>query len=409
MSRKQRLITGFLLRPLLYGLYYISGFFHRDSQTWVFGTWGGERFSDNSAALFRYCCALEDKPIRAVWISPRKSVRQLATLEGLEAHHPWSLQGIAVCLKAGIYIFDVNSKDINHWLSRGAKSVLLRHGTGIKKIARATDNQSRRLYRLYYGHWLQRAILRFYLPWHAAKLDLVMATSEQHAEQAQLFYGVQRSQVEITGFPRNDVLFSNTPTRNDDASVWIDESHQQGKQVFVYMPTFRDDNKPAYPYSWEALDELAGRLSIRVLARLHPVDTAIPSQQQSSQFKNIKLHDQNSDLYQLFHKIDCLITDYSSVVYDFMLLRRPIIFFCPDLEDFLRNNRSFCFNYQDVTPAPKVKTLMELESIMKKIICNDAELAQWRTPYEQVLLRFHYYQDGQSSARCHTAILERLA
>ncbi|MGI9288761.1 MAG: CDP-glycerol glycerophosphotransferase family protein, partial [Pseudomonadales bacterium] len=181
-----------------------------------------------------------------------------------------------------------------------------------------------------------------------------------------------------------------------------------GKQVFVYMPTFRDDNRPAYPYSWEALDEVAGRKGIRILARLHPVDTAIPSKQQSNRFINIRLHDQTSDLYQLFGKVDCLITDYSSVVYDFMLLRKPIIFFCPDLNDFLRNSRSFCFDYQDVTPAPKVKTLAELESIIKKIVDNDSELARWHEQYEQVLKRFHFFQDSQSSARCHKAILERL-
>ena len=249
-------------------------------------------------------------------------------------------------------------------------------------------------------------MLRFLLPWHMNRLDLVMATSEQHAAQAILFFDVERERIAVTGSPRNDILFSdNETTGSDPSSIWIDEFHANDKQVFIFMPTFRDDGRPAYPYSWQDLDELAGRLGIGIVARLHPVDNARPTAALCEQFNNIRMHEPAADPYPLFKKIDCLITDYSSVVYDFMLLRKPIIFFCPDLEEFLQKSRSFCYDYNEVTPAPKIRTLEELEEQIMDITSGSPALPQREEEYQSVLNRFHYFQDGNSSERCYEAIL----
>lgn len=408
-EQRIKLVIGYLLRPLLYCLYFISGFFPRDPRIWAFGSWGGQRFVDNSAALFRYCCDLEGEPIKAAWISPQKSVRQKLRAQGSVAYHPWSLGGVSTCLKAGIYVFDLDRKDINYWLSRGAQCVLLRHGTGIKKIARAIDNPSHHLFRLFYGQWIDRCMMQFFLPWHTAELALVMATSEQHAQQAQMFFEVDRGKVVITGSPRNDIMFLHGPNEvTDNASTWVDKAHREGKRAFVYMPTFRDDKRPAYPYSWVELDKLAGRVRISVLVRMHPVDCARPSVEQIRQLKNVMVHDPNADPYTLFNKFDCLITDYSSVVYDFMLLRKPVIFFCHDLESFQRNSRGFCFDYKEVTPGPRARTLSELEAAIKMFVDTDMKIGPYRDAYEKVLNRFHVFQDGHSSERCYKAIVARL-
>ena len=397
-----------MLRPILYILYFLSGFYSRDSKLWVFGSWSGERLSDNGAALFRYSANSQASSIKPVWISPSKAVVQKVRDEGLTAHHPWSPRGILICLKAGVYVFDVCGKDINYWLSRGARNVLLRHGTGIKKIGRAIDNPSHHLFRLFHGNWIERHVLRFFLPWHNTELDLVIASSKQHAEQARDFFVIKQDNIVITGSPRNDILFSSEATVvEDEAASWIDNSHREGKQVFIYMPTFRDDRRPAFPHSWKKLDSLAGRLGIRILVRLHPVDAAIPSPTQLKQFENLFLHDKNADPYYLFSKIDCLITDYSSVVYDYMLLHRPIIFFCPDLDEFLRNSRSFYFDYLDVTPGPKPRTLEELENTMIKIISSDPETTPLNEAYEKTLRNFHKFQDGHSSERVYQEIFQR--
>lgn len=161
-----------------------------------------------------------------------------------------------------------------------------------------------------------------------------------------------------------------------------------------------DDRRPDFPYSWQDLYELAERLGTRILARLHPVDTANPTNAQRERFRYIRLHDSAADPDTVFARIDCLITDYSSVVYNFMLLRKPIIFSCPDFEEFLENNRSFFYDYNEVTPARTVRSLEELDRQIGDITGNSRALSQWESECESVLRRIQHYQDSNSSARC---------
>ncbi|MEN8261537.1 MAG: CDP-glycerol glycerophosphotransferase family protein, partial [Pseudomonadota bacterium] len=241
-----------LLRPLLFVLYGLSGFWPRNPRLWVFGSWDGQRFTDNGAALFLYCLEHSSLPIHPVWITKAPSIVDDVRSRGGKAYLSWSPQGMLACLRAGIYVFDGYTKDINHWLSRGARRAHLRHGTGIKKIEREIDLPSHRLYQLFHGKPWQRWYWRFLIPWHDTRLDLVFATSEQHAEQAMRFYGVPRERVAITGSPRNDILFSvsQAPIGNQPVRQWIGEQHQSGVKVFLWMPTFRDNKSSVFQESW---------------------------------------------------------------------------------------------------------------------------------------------------------------
>ena len=95
---------------------------------------------------------------------------------------------------------------------------------------------------------------------------------------------------------------------------------------------------------------------------------------------------------------DLLITDYSSIFFDFLLLDRPIIFFAYDLEDYLQNDRNMYFNYDSMTPGAKCRTYDELELQLEQIVKNGCQ-DQYADTREKVRRFTHDHVDNQSSRR----------
>ncbi len=394
------------MRPLQLCVYFLSGYFPRDPHQWVFGSWHGNLFVDNTAALFLYCARLSDDTVRPIWITTSKQVLNQVHELGFEAYHALSLRGIFACLTAGVFIFVGTSRDINHWLSRKANLVLLRHGAGIKTIGRGHENPSHRMYQFYYGNRLQRAFWRVVMQWHTIKPDLVLATSQLHAEQAVEYFGITPDRIMLTGFPRNDVIFE--PTRaplEPELRAWVEEIAAQGWHLFFYMPTFRDDGTPPFSFSWDDFDQRLGRVRAKLLVRFHPGDTSGTARRlQKLETCNIKIHEPLYDAYRAFNAVEALITDYSSVGYDFMLTKKPIIYLITDLEKY-KNLRKMYLDYDDVSPGPKVHTLDELEDAMDSVIKGNSGVPQ--EVVDRVADRFHVFRDAGSSERVYSEIRRR--
>jgi CDP-glycerol glycerophosphotransferase len=302
-------------------------------------------------------------------------------------------------------VFDGLTKDINHWLSRGAKKVLLRHGVGIKNIERAIDHPNHRLYQLFHGSLLQRLFWRYLLPWHLIRPDLMMATSPDHAAQGQLYYGVDTERVVITGFPRNDRLLS-PPGPSEDKCIRALSAESKRRQLpmYLYLPTFRDDAS-RFEFPLAELEQMASRLGIMLLLKLHFVDdqrnkTFVPAHD-----SHLRILESSVDPNTLFQLAAGLISDYSSVVFDFILTGKPVIYFVPDLDDYLRHSRSFYYDFDDVTPGPKTRSVDELEAALRVVMSHG--LGEWQSRYEAILSRFHTYRDARSSERALQAISGR--
>jgi len=392
----------FLARPLLHLFYFLSGLFTRDPRRWVFGSWSGRRFTDNGAALYSYVTSLNVPPIQFTWISSDRRIVSELRRQGLPACHRWSIRGMSECLRAGVFVFDGHTKDINHWLSRGSKRVLLRHGVGIKKIERGIDIPTHRLYKLFHGNHLQKAFWRFLLPWHSVRPDLVMATSPEHAAQAELYFGVDADKIAITGFARNDILFDDPP-RGLESSLasWIEGQRSKGRKTFLFMPTFREGQRGRRP-SWLELDRMAEQAGIGLLVKLHFVEAARDSLPENC--SNLTMVDPLTDPNTLYSHVDGLISDFSSAAYDFMLLQKPLIFFIPDFDEFVQA-RTFYYDYNDVTPGPKTRTVSELADAVQAAAAFG--IASYQGDYESILKRFHTFRDGGSAERTFAAIHDR--
>ncbi len=394
-----------LFRPFLFIVYYLAGLWPRNPRRWVFGSWSGTRFLDNTAALFEYAAAKKQDGIEVIWVSRDRRIVKSLRQRNLNAHSTFSPAGIWACLTGGIFVFDGLTRDVNHWLSRGAKRILLRHGVGIKDIERGIKTPKHRLYQLFHGNVLQRLLWNYVLPWHAVTPDFAIATSETHMLQGALYYGMQSQAMAITGFPRNDQLLEAAPHYADSPDhAWIEAARRERQPVFLYLPTFRDD-AARFLIPWQELDALAGRAGIRLLVKLHLVDANRGNGSAVGQTRHLRLADSTIDCNSLFQAVDGLISDYSSATFDFILTRKPVIFFVPDLDDYLSHSRSFYFNYADVTPGPKVKTTEALEQALRQAAMHG--IGEWREQYEAVLDQFHVFRDACARERTYHEIRRR--
>ncbi len=400
-------ILSLLLRPLLFGLYFISGFVSRRANLWVFGCWDGVRFSDNAGVLFRHVSGESERDVDAVWISRSSEVVREIRGMGLEAHHRWSIRGMAACLRAGVYAYSNQPKDINYWLSRGAAQVYLGHGSGIKRAGRSIEQPDHRLYQLHHGTFWQRAFWSVLLPWQRVVPDYALATSEYASLENQKNQGLPPEHMAVTGYPRADILFGEPPLKELDSELaqWLAEMKLQEKTILVHTPTFRDHGHGPFPAIWKDFESSLQRLNAVLLIHAHFVQARQQQQFQFESSDSIRRMDPELDLMALFPEVDILISDFSSVIYDWLLTGKPVVFFVPDQEDFVENCRGLNYPYDEVTPGPKPRTLEELGSTIERI--QQGLPVEGHDNYERVAEKFHRYRSGGASARASRLIYEK--
>jgi CDP-glycerol glycerophosphotransferase len=198
-----------------------------------------------------------------------------------------------------------------------------------------------------------------------ARWDLLVSPNPVSTPRLRQGFGYGGEILEI-GYPRNDVL--SAPDLADHQRAVRDTlGIDQDATVILYAPTWRDDEvfQPGSPTLQMALDlaALSARLGPDhvVLARLHPFMTGrstiphLPTVRDVSTFPDVR------DLYVA---ADVLVTDYSSVMFDFAVTGRPMVFFTYDLAHFGDSVRGFYFDLLPEAPGPLVSTADDLAAAL---------------------------------------------
>jgi len=389
-------------RIVLLPLWWVSGLVPRRADLWIFGSWGGQRYADNAAAFFEYCQRHVDGHVDLVWISHRPAIVRQLRSEGARAHWFWSPRGIACCLRAGFNIFDCFAKDTNFWLTRGARQVNLWSGVPLKRFERDIDNPRNRYYRLFHGSWPERMLLGALMPWHAKRPDFVIATSDETQDIVVRAFGLDDEQVVVTGNPRNDRLLSR-PDAALPAAVpaRMRTAVADGDRLMVYLPTFRDSGQSFMDFDWPRLDAALGAAGWRLLIKFHPVDKS----EIHGDFQNIDTLPRDVEIYDLLPQTDALISDYSSVIWDYMLLKRPIIYYVPDLEEFTANCRGMLFDLHDIAVGPVCGDFAALLEAIQRLGDPHDESLHDTEHCSPVMQRLHRHRDAHACRR----VLEELA
>lgn len=207
-------------------------------------------------------------------------------------------------------------------------------------------------------------------------------------------FGIDEENVVATGIPRTDVFFDQEYQNHVKQELYEKFPFLKNKKVITFAPTFRGNGQQSAHYPMEVLDLDKLYHSLKdeyvFLFKIHPFvknSWSIPYQY-SDFFYDFSSYREINDL--LF-VTDILITDYSSVCFEFALLNKPMLFFAFDVEDYVQK-RDFYYEYHSFIPGPLVKTTSD---IIRTIERKNFELNKIK-PF------VHYFfddLDGKSSER----------
>ena len=360
---------------VLLPIYWLSFLIPRDKKIWLFGSTFGKRFADNPRYFYLYISQHKNElGIRTIWISHDKKIVEFLKNNGYEAYSYHSAKGIWYALRGKVYLFDNYSKDINFWQSGGAVKINMWHGIPLKKIQHDNIFDKFR-----HPKNLLEKLKNFprnisdEKPGH-----YVLTTSDKLISTFSSAFKTRN--VIAAGYPRNDILISDkikniyTNIEKDDLAYISQQVEKKGlKKIIFYMPTFRASETEFFKnFDIEDFNEFLKENGILFCIKLHP-KSKLRKKFDKLSGKNILIIDADADPYVFLKCTDVLITDYSSVYFDFLLTEKPIIFFDYDLEEYLHDSREMYFDYESVTPGDKVEDYDGLKSSILSACYNERE------------------------------------
>lgn len=221
------------------------------------------------------------------------------------------------------------------------------------------------------------------------RFDHVVVGSEAMASIFQKSFGLPDGRMLRTGIPRTDFYFNHS--RINDATKTLNHMYPliKDKKIILYAPTFRDS---ALGSTEVALDikKLYDALhhDYVLLLRLHPAIQGSFDNQYPDFVVDVSDY---PSIHHLLVVTDLLITDYSSIPFEFSLLDRPMVFFAYDLEEYT-SARGFWSDYETLVPGPIVRNTEALVNVMQTRPFDD-KLRQSFTNH------WNEYSDGHSSER----------
>ena len=287
---------------------------------------------------------------------------------------------------AKVWVFDTRQPE---WLvrRRGTYYIQTWHGTPLKKLALDMEDVfmvGESDIETYKEHFVK----------NVKTWDYLISQNHFSTETFRRAFDFQKEMLEI-GYPRNDILFrENTP--EDIRRYRKKLGLPLDKKIILYAPTWRDDefsddNKYEFrpQISFEKLRQELSDDYIMVVKYHYLIMDAVDW----SPYQGFIYHfDQSRDIAELFLVSDILITDYSSVMFDFSILRRPIFFFAYDLYKYKNELRGFYFSYKQEMRGPISSTT---EQLVEDIRNYDASL--YEEKYKKFTEKYNSVDDGNAS------------
>ncbi|MFD8262954.1 CDP-glycerol glycerophosphotransferase family protein [Streptomyces griseoluteus] len=289
----------------------------------------------------------------------------------------------------------VTNGHLPEWVERRPGQVIVQtwHGTMLKKIGHDIET-------LYFDREYQNR-----LALEAKNWSLLVSSNRFSTPILKRAFSYD-GEIQEAGYPRNDYLYS--PDK-DKIAAKVRESLgiPKDKKVVLYAPTWRDDQShSAGQYLFDLridLEDARRRLGddhVLLIRRHSNVVDAVPGAGNGFVFDASEY----PDIADLYLAADIMITDYSSVMFDYAHLKRPMLFFTYDLEHYRDKLRGFYFDFEKDSPGPLIDNSEDLVSAIRDIDTVSAE-------YQERFDRFHHLfcdlDDGHASARVVDRMLEQ--
>lgn len=355
------------LRPIIICLIDLFLFFFKRNKKIVLCTgWNGLRFADNSRYLFLYLNAYKNRTLleQIVWLSNDPQICSELREAGYTAYMKNSLLSIYYHLRAGYVFYDQFNNDFFVVLIRKSHVVNLWHGMPIKK----------------FGVWTG-------LNWDL-KSDYLLTCSDFGDKLIGNAFLTEPNHYIHGMYPRNYYLTEPIPYLTKGECTYLDIIHKkkrENKKILFYLPTFRKhqlqfmgENDPEKMNSF--LDFLDSH-GYFMIAKIHTGGYYSNHDSIADQIKEkILCLSPQTDIYPFLKETDILITDYSSVLFDFLYLDRDIVCYAYDLYLYENYDKGFLIDYESL-PADIVCSLDELQdNLQRKVDKRDnhaVDRKQW--------------------------------
>lgn len=375
-------VAKFIAYIICYLFYPLSFIVPRSKRILAFGSQNGA-FNDNAKYLFLYANTHLKQQYRSIWVSTKRTtvahIRQL----GYEAYWVASPKGFWYSLRAKYWFVNTYTSDILFCLSGGATITNLWHGLpwkciefGIKKGALA-KRYSRE------DKWDV-----FFHPACFRKPDYVLSGGEFISNIFAYSFRIQKEQCLQLGYPRNYLL---TRTRDEvldfirryesPQTYALIERMQAHSTVYIYMPTWRDSQRNLFAkgIDLKALNDVMAAQNALAIMKPHP-NTAKP---EHTEYSNLVFTDSTADVYSVLPLTDVLITDYSSIMFDYPLMDgKSIILYQYDYDEYIAE-RELNFPLEGNIIGRKVTSFEELLSVIrsKDYVIKERERQQFLSKF----------------------------
>jgi CDP-glycerol glycerophosphotransferase (TagB/SpsB family) len=354
-----KLIKNLFKLLFLWPLFFICKYLPKNKAIWCFGA-PRERFNDNSKYMFLY--AQKHYPdITCYWVTTDKKLTEELNQRGFQVIDRSSLIGIWTIARSNCIFYSCFVSEVSFWLTAGAKAVNLWHGLPLKKIEFDISNgEYQKKYSKAFS--LNKLAWQLFNPVSFRRPDIMFSPTPIFTAIFKRAFRIKKGKIIDAGSPRTDIFFDKGLDPVDLVTYPdIISSKKQGNKTFLYMPTFRDvggDFFESTGIDFAQLNEKMLGLNAIFYIKAHP--NAGLDSFKLDHYEHIKVVPSTIDPYPLMNHVDTLITDYSSIYIDFLLLNKPIIFFAFDLESYQATCRDMYFEYDDVTPGHRALNFKDL-------------------------------------------------
>jgi len=373
-----------------------------NDKTFLFSTFDGKSYADSPKALYLYMQNEEKfKDYNFVWVFKNpKNYKFLEQNNNTKVVKKGTKEHDKYLQKAKYWITNHRVLDY-HKPKKNQIYLQCWHGTPLKKLGfdlEKTDNALNTLKELQGKYKTD-----------AKKFKYMLSPSKFASEKFISAFNLKKLKKENCiieeGYPRNDFLYNytNIDIKNIKEKLGINSTN---KKIILYAPTWRDNQHKSgvgYTYKTEIdfdlLQKELGQDYIILFRAHYFVSNSFDFEKYKGFVYNVSDVDDINELYVLS---DILITDYSSVFFDYANLKRPIIFYMYDLDEYKGNIHDFYIDLKEL-PGNIIKTEKELINEIKNISSN----FKYDEKYKKFNDKYNYLDDGNASKRVVEIIINR--
>lgn len=370
-----------IIKSVAYYIY--TSVIPKDNNLWLFGSWKGTTYNDNSKYVFEY--VIEHHPeIKAVWITRKPDVYKYLQEKQLPVAMFPSTEADSLIRKARFLFQTEGYKDTGDMPVGGATVIQLWHGGPGKALNWFSKNNKLKnvLIRLETGdkrkfYWVSQSA--YYSQFHSKVFDIPV------------------NHFINTGSPRCDAV-------NLKSSLLINKIKKQGcfEKIILYLPTHRnwgkDFNNEFIIRGLDIVESALKGTKICFLFKPHPNEIDI-FRSKNKCYKNVVILDGKSqeqqDLYQYLFRCDALVSDYSTVIYDYLICNKPIVLFTYDFQKYQEVDGGVTDEYVKKPLGPHVESWEEMIRVACDLLVDDT----WKNNRENVQDFFNGYHTAHNSER----------